>query len=75
MVTLIDSDSWEIFFCPLTVEYIEDVELMFTNCLEYNPRSTNEAKAGLRLQAFFHTELQKLGLADRMAPAPKRPRL
>uniref|UniRef100_A0AAY4A071 Bromodomain adjacent to zinc finger domain protein 1A n=1 Tax=Denticeps clupeoides TaxID=299321 RepID=A0AAY4A071_9TELE len=40
------------------LEYIEDVELMFSNCLEYNPRSTNEAKAGIRLQAFFHSELQ-----------------
>ncbi|KAI4893977.1 hypothetical protein NFI96_015495 [Prochilodus magdalenae] len=56
-------------------EYIADVELMFSNCLEYNPRSTNEAKAGLRLQSFFHTELQRLGLADRMSPPQKRPRL
>ncbi|XP_041929378.1 bromodomain adjacent to zinc finger domain protein 1A isoform X1 [Alosa sapidissima] len=56
-------------------EYIEDVELMFTNCLEYNPRTTNEAKAGMRLQAFFHTELQKLGLGDRIPPPPKRPRV
>ncbi|XP_072545490.1 bromodomain adjacent to zinc finger domain protein 1A isoform X3 [Salminus brasiliensis] len=56
-------------------EYIADVELMFSNCLEYNPRNTNEAKAGLRLQTFFHSELQKLGLADRMTPPQKRPRL
>lgn len=56
-------------------EYIEDVELMFSNCLEYNPHNTNEAKAGLRLQAFFHSELQRLGLADRMTPPQKRPRM
>uniref|UniRef100_A0A8B9JD20 Bromodomain adjacent to zinc finger domain protein 1A n=1 Tax=Astyanax mexicanus TaxID=7994 RepID=A0A8B9JD20_ASTMX len=56
-------------------EYIADVELMFSNCLEYNPRNTNEAKAGLRLQAYFHSELEKLGLADRMSPPQKRPRL
>ncbi|XP_036449468.1 bromodomain adjacent to zinc finger domain protein 1A isoform X2 [Colossoma macropomum] len=56
-------------------EYIADVELMFSNCLEYNPRNTNEAKAGLRLQSFFHSELQRLGLADRMTPPQKRPRL
>lgn len=56
-------------------EYIEDVELMFSNCLEYNPRNTNEAKAGLRLQAYFQSEIQKLGLADRMSPPQKRPRV
>ncbi|XP_039529838.1 bromodomain adjacent to zinc finger domain protein 1A isoform X3 [Pimephales promelas] len=56
-------------------EYIEDVELMFSNCLEYNPRTTNEAKAGQRLQAFFHSELRRLGLADRMTPPEKRPRM
>ncbi|RXN19266.1 bromodomain adjacent to zinc finger domain 1A isoform X1 [Labeo rohita] len=56
-------------------EYIEDVELMFSNCLEYNQRNTNEAKAGLRLQAFFHSELQRLGLAERMTPPQKRARM
>uniref|UniRef100_A0A673MQL1 Bromodomain adjacent to zinc finger domain protein 1A n=1 Tax=Sinocyclocheilus rhinocerous TaxID=307959 RepID=A0A673MQL1_9TELE len=56
-------------------EYMEDVELMFSNCLEYNPRNTNEAKAGLRLQAFFHSELQRLGLAERMTPPQKRSRM
>uniref|UniRef100_A0A8C2CV90 Bromodomain adjacent to zinc finger domain protein 1A n=1 Tax=Cyprinus carpio TaxID=7962 RepID=A0A8C2CV90_CYPCA len=56
-------------------EYIKDVELMFSNCLEYNPINTNEAKAGLRLQAFFHSELQRLGLAERMTPPQKRPRM
>ncbi|XP_026086004.1 bromodomain adjacent to zinc finger domain protein 1A-like isoform X2 [Carassius auratus] len=57
------------------VEYIDDVELMFSNCLEYNSRNTNEAKAGLRLQAFFHSELQRLGLAERMTPPQKRSRM
>ncbi|XP_018590330.1 bromodomain adjacent to zinc finger domain protein 1A isoform X2 [Scleropages formosus] len=60
-------------------EYIDDVELMFSNCLEYNPRSTNEAKAGIRLQAFFHSQLQKLGLCpregDQSGSPPKRPRM
>uniref|UniRef100_A0A673M543 Bromodomain adjacent to zinc finger domain protein 1A n=1 Tax=Sinocyclocheilus rhinocerous TaxID=307959 RepID=A0A673M543_9TELE len=56
-------------------EYIKDVELMFSNCLEYNPSNTNEAKAGLRLQAFFHSELQRLGLAERMTPPQKQPRM
>ncbi|XP_076834125.1 bromodomain adjacent to zinc finger domain protein 1A isoform X2 [Brachyhypopomus gauderio] len=56
-------------------EYIQDVELMFSNCLEYNPRTTNEAKAGVRLQAFFHSELQKLGLTERMTSPQKRPRM
>nr|XP_023689343.1 bromodomain adjacent to zinc finger domain protein 1A [Paramormyrops kingsleyae]XP_023689344.1 bromodomain adjacent to zinc finger domain protein 1A [Paramormyrops kingsleyae] len=60
-------------------EYIEDVELMFTNCLEYNPRSTNEAKAGIRLQAFFHSEAHRLGLSTRgsnqAGPPQKRPKI
>uniref|UniRef100_A0A4W5MWB1 Bromodomain adjacent to zinc finger domain protein 1A n=1 Tax=Hucho hucho TaxID=62062 RepID=A0A4W5MWB1_9TELE len=56
-------------------EYIEDVELMFANCLQYNPRHTNEAKAGTRLQAFFNSEVSNLGLADRTTPPQKRPRM
>lgn len=46
----------------LASEFIEDIELMFSNCFEYNPRNTSEAKAGTRLQAFFHIQAQKLGL-------------
>ncbi|XP_069049136.1 bromodomain adjacent to zinc finger domain protein 1A [Lepisosteus oculatus] len=57
-------------------EFIEDVELMFTNCLEYNPRSTNEAKAGVRLQVYFHSQAQKLGLltkcGDQTPPPPSK---
>ncbi|XP_053093526.1 bromodomain adjacent to zinc finger domain protein 1A isoform X1 [Pangasianodon hypophthalmus] len=56
-------------------EYVDDVELMFSNCLEYNPRNTTEAKAGIRLQAFFHSELQRLGLAERTSPPQKRSRM
>lgn len=43
-------------------DFIDDVELMFTNCFEYNPRNTSEAKAGMKLQAFFHNQVEKLGL-------------
>ncbi|XP_018422559.1 PREDICTED: bromodomain adjacent to zinc finger domain protein 1A [Nanorana parkeri] len=43
-------------------EFIEDVQLMFSNCFEYNQFNSNEAKAGLRLQSFFVNEAQKLGL-------------
>ncbi|XP_028725543.1 bromodomain adjacent to zinc finger domain protein 1A isoform X1 [Peromyscus leucopus] len=46
----------------LASEFIDDIELMFSNCFEYNPRNTSEAKAGTRLQAFFHSQAQKLGL-------------
>ncbi|XP_034783959.2 bromodomain adjacent to zinc finger domain protein 1A [Acipenser ruthenus] len=61
-------------------DFIEDVELMFANCLEYNPRNTNEAKAGVRLQAFFHSQAQKLGVqiksADQIiSPPTKRSRM
>lgn len=58
-----------------TAEYVDDVELMFSNCLEYNPRNTTEAKAGIRLQAFFHSELQRLGVAARTSPPQKRSRM
>ncbi|KAK6307462.1 hypothetical protein J4Q44_G00226100 [Coregonus suidteri] len=56
-------------------EYIEDVELMFANCLQYNPRHTNEAKAGARLKAFFNSEVSNLGLADWTTPPQKRSRM
>ncbi|XP_027891149.1 bromodomain adjacent to zinc finger domain protein 1A [Xiphophorus couchianus] len=56
-------------------DYISDVELMFSNCLQYNPRHTNEAKAGMRLQQFFHSALNRLGLRERCsAPPAKRSR-
>ncbi|XP_024286152.1 bromodomain adjacent to zinc finger domain protein 1A isoform X1 [Oncorhynchus tshawytscha] len=55
--------------------YVEDVELMFANCLQYNPQHTNEAKAGTRLQAFFNSEIFNLGLADRTTPPLKRSRM
>ncbi|XP_023208602.1 bromodomain adjacent to zinc finger domain protein 1A [Xiphophorus maculatus] len=56
-------------------DYISDVELMFSNCLQYNPRHTNEAKAGVRLQQFFHSALNRLGLRERCsAPPAKRSR-
>ncbi|TSO25194.1 Bromodomain adjacent to zinc finger domain protein 1A [Bagarius yarrelli] len=56
-------------------EFIDDVKLMFSNCFEYNPSNTSEAKAGTRLQAFFHSELQRLGLAERTSPPQKRSRI
>ncbi|NWW91138.1 BAZ1A protein, partial [Rhynochetos jubatus] len=65
----------------LASEFIEDVELMFSNCFEYNPRNTSEAKAGTRLQAFFHIQAQKLGLpitssnVDHAAPVTKKSRI
>ncbi|XP_013795951.1 bromodomain adjacent to zinc finger domain protein 1A isoform X2 [Apteryx mantelli] len=65
----------------LASEFIEDIELMFSNCFEYNPRNTSEAKAGTRLQAFFHIQAQKLGLpitsgnVDHAAPAAKKSRI
>ncbi|NWR60224.1 BAZ1A protein, partial [Bucorvus abyssinicus] len=65
----------------LASEFIDDIELMFSNCFEYNPRNTSEAKAGTRLQAFFHIQAQKLGLpiasgnVDHAAPAAKKSRI
>lgn len=51
-------------------EFVSDVDLMFSNCLQYNPRHTNEAKAGLRLHKFFMSELAKLGLSDHTSSPP-----
>ncbi|XP_006786322.1 bromodomain adjacent to zinc finger domain protein 1A [Neolamprologus brichardi] len=53
-------------------EYVSDVELMFSNCLQYNPRHTNEAKAGHRLQRFFHAELSRLGLLEHGSALPSK---
>ncbi|TKS87272.1 Zinc finger domain protein 1A [Collichthys lucidus] len=55
-----------------TGEFISDVDLMFSNCLRYNPRHTNEAKAGHRLQQFFHSELSRLGLSERGSTPPAK---
>ncbi|XP_048456383.1 bromodomain adjacent to zinc finger domain protein 1A [Rhincodon typus] len=64
-------------------DFIDDVELMFTNCFEYNPRNTSEAKAGIKLQAFFHNQVERLGLPVKSAnvdhppqpPVTKRSRI
>ncbi|KAL6106099.1 baz1a [Pungitius sinensis] len=53
-------------------EFVSDVDLMFSNCLQYNPRHTNEAKAGHRLQQFFYSELSRLGLSERGATPPAK---
>lgn len=53
-------------------EFISDVELMFSNCLQYNPRNTNEARAGQRLQQFFHDELRQLGLSEQDSTPPAK---
>lgn len=77
--TLTSFLHFNFFYFP--AEFIEDIELMFANCFEYNPRNTSEAKAGTRLQAFFHVQAQKLGLpvtsgnADHAAPAAKKSRI
>nr|XP_057946154.1 LOW QUALITY PROTEIN: bromodomain adjacent to zinc finger domain protein 1A-like [Doryrhamphus excisus] len=56
-------------------DFMADVDLMFSNCLQYNARHTNEAKAGIRLQQFFHSELGRLGLSEHgTAPPAKRSR-
>ncbi|KAM3917997.1 bromodomain adjacent to zinc finger domain protein 1A [Leptodactylus fuscus] len=62
-------------------EFVADIELMFSNCFEYNHVTSNEAKAGLRLQTFFMNEAQKLGLEinastpNATAPPAKRSRI
>ncbi|XP_073410330.1 bromodomain adjacent to zinc finger domain protein 1A-like, partial [Dendrobates tinctorius] len=55
-------------------EFVADIELMFSNCFEYNNVDSNEAKAGVRLQSFFMNEAQKLGLElNSSAPSATAP--
>ncbi|XP_063803947.1 bromodomain adjacent to zinc finger domain protein 1A [Pseudophryne corroboree] len=62
-------------------EFVRDVELMFSNCFEYNHVESNEAKAGIRLRSFFISEAQKLDLdvstsnTYSSAPATKKSRI
>lgn len=47
----------------ILAEFIDDIELMFFGtALSTTLRNTSEAKAGTRLQTFFHIQAQKLGL-------------
>ena len=62
IIFIIDFHLISFVFFSILAEFIDDIELMFSNCFEYNPRNTSEAKAGTRLQAFFHIQAQKLGL-------------
>ncbi|XP_077395143.1 bromodomain adjacent to zinc finger domain protein 1A isoform X2 [Festucalex cinctus] len=55
-----------------TADFVSDVELMFSNCLRYNARNSNEAKAGVRLQQFFRAQLGKLGLSQHAAAPPAK---
>lgn len=39
----------------ILAEFIDDIELMFSNCFEYNPRNTSEAKAELGFKHFSYS--------------------
>ena len=45
-------------------QLLDDVRLIFNNCVEYNARNTPEYKAGQNLTKFFNARVKELGLSD-----------
>lgn len=43
-------------------ELLADVRLIFSNCVEYNARTTPEYRAGQSLAKFFQTRVRELGI-------------
>lgn len=42
------------------VEIVEDVRQIFTNCIEYNKRTTQEFKAGANMSKLFEKRLKNI---------------
>ena len=45
-------------------EFLQDVELIFANCLKYHKRHSEIGKAGSALKRFFEKRCSDLGLKD-----------
>lgn len=45
-------------------EFLEDMELIFDNCLKYHKRHSRIGKAGASLKKFFEKRCADLGLKD-----------
>ena len=43
-------------------EFIADVQLIFTNCQQYNQPYSDTYKSGTKLRAFFEKRLKALGI-------------
>lgn len=52
------------------VQLLDDVRLIFTNCIEYNTRNTPEYKAGQTLARYFQGRLRDLGIQDESNTPP-----
>ena len=59
-----------------TDDFTADVRLVFFNCSEYNKPRTKEARAGVRLSAYFETRYGELGLdtSEQRRPRTRRSR-
>lgn len=45
-------------------QLLDDMRLIFTNCVEYNARTTPEYRAGQTLSKFFQTRIREMGLQE-----------
>ncbi|KAK7504212.1 hypothetical protein BaRGS_00004516 [Batillaria attramentaria] len=52
------------------IQLLDDVRLIFNNCIEYNARNTPEYRAGQTLGRFFHGRLRDLGIQDETSTPP-----
>ncbi|XP_076442628.1 LOW QUALITY PROTEIN: bromodomain adjacent to zinc finger domain protein 1A-like [Babylonia areolata] len=52
------------------VQLLDDVRLIFTNCVEYNARNTPEYRAGQNLNKFFDSRVRDLALGADSSSAP-----
>ena len=59
-----------------TDEFTVDIRQVFFNCSEYNKPRTKEARAGVRLSAYFETRYGELGLdsTEQRGPRTRRSR-
>ena len=59
-----------------TDEFTADMRQVFFNCSEYNKPRTKEARAGVRLSAYFETRYGELGLdfTEQRGPRTRRSR-
>lgn len=54
-------------------ELLDDVRLIFANCIEYNARTTPEYRAGQALTKFFQSRVRELGLQEDSGPTSSPP--
>ena len=52
-------------------ELVADARLIFTNCQQYNRRSSTEYKAGLKMSAFLEKRLKELDIYVSTDPVPE----